>query len=202
MFIDKDTNKLSPKTEHKVSDKVNEILIDVDRISDLMTDILTMGKVEASRVPFNPSIVSMVEFIEEYLHFEAPRIFHARKYNYVNEALNAQINIDRKLMKQVLQNALSNAVKYSPANSVVDITIKEEKGKVSIVVSDHGIGIPEKDLPFVFESFFRAANAENIPGTGLGMPIIRLFTEMNRGEVALESVQNKGTSLIITLPMV
>lgn len=202
MFIDKDTNKLSPKTELKVTDKVNEILIDVDRISDLMTDILTMGKVEASRVPFNPSIVSVVEFIEEYLHFEAPRIFHARKYNYVNEALYTQINIDRKLMKQVLQNALSNAVKYSPADTIVDIKIVEDKGKVSIVVTDYGIGIPEKDLPFVFESFFRAANAENIPGTGLGMPIIRLFTEMNRGEVFIVSEQNKGTTLTITLPTV
>lgn len=202
MFIDKDTNKLSAKTEHKVTDKVNEILIDVDRISDLMTDILTMGKVEASRVPFNPSIVTMVEFIEEYLHFEAPRIFHARKYNYVNEALYTQINIDRKLMKQVLQNALSNAVKYSPADTVVDIKIVEDQGKVSIVVTDYGIGIPEKDLPFVFESFFRAANAENIPGTGLGMPIIRLFTEMNRGEVSIVSEQNKGTTLTITLPTV
>ena len=202
MFIDKDSGKLSPKTELKVTDKVNEILIDVDRISDLMTDILTMGKVEASRVPFNPNVVSLTEFIEEYLHFEAPRIFHARKYNYLNEALYAQINIDRKLMKQVLQNALSNAVKYSPADTVVDIKIEEEKGKVSIIVTDYGIGIPEKDLPFVFESFFRASNAENIPGTGLGMPIIRLFTEMNRGEVSIESTQNKGTTLKITLPTV
>jgi signal transduction histidine kinase len=69
-----------------------------------------------------------------------------------------------------------------------------------ITVKDYGIGIPEAELPLVFESFFRSTNADNIPGTGLGMSIIKLFVEMNGGTVNIESKIDKGTSLIITLP--
>lgn len=201
MFIDNDKQKLSTRTELKVADKVNDILIDVDRITDLMTDILTMGKVEASRVPFNPEPVIIDDFMADYLSAEAPRVFHVRKWNFTNESKQLQVNIDKKLIKQVLQNVLSNAVKYSPVETAVDIKLTTESDKILISVTDYGMGIPEKDLPFVFESFFRASNAENIPGTGLGMPIIKLFTEMHGGRVSISSEQRKGTTLTIALPL-
>jgi PAS domain S-box-containing protein len=200
LFIDKDPNAISPKIYNKVTEKLDDITLDIDRIAELMSDILTMGKVEANRIPFNPQTLNLADFVGEYLTIDAKKITDRRKIN-INLDKTLMVNIDIKLMKQVLQNAISNAIKYSPNEKPIDISIERVNNYSVITIKDNGIGIPEAELPLVFESFFRSTNVDNIPGTGLGMSIIKLFVEMNKGSVKIESKINKGTSLIITLPI-
>jgi PAS domain S-box-containing protein len=200
LFIDKDQNAIPQKIYNKVTEKIDDITLDIDRIAELMSDILTMGKVEANRIPFNPEILNIAEFVGEYLSIDAKKITDGRKINLALKS-STKVNIDIKLMKQVLQNSISNAIKYSPKEKSIDLTIEEIHNHSVITVKDYGIGIPEAELPLVFESFFRSTNVDNIPGTGLGMSIIKLFVEMHGGTVNIESKINKGTSLIITLPI-
>jgi PAS domain S-box-containing protein len=200
LFIDKDPNTLSPKIYNKVTEKLDDITLDVDRIAELMSDILTMGKVEANRIPFNPQTLNLADFVGEYLTIDAKKITDRRKLNITLDK-TIMVNIDTKLMKQVLQNAIGNAIKYSPNEKPIDISIEKVNNHSLITIKDNGIGIPEAELPMAFESFFRSTNVDNIPGTGLGMSIIKLFVEMNGGTVNIESKINKGTSLIITLPI-
>ncbi|MFY7733548.1 MAG: sensor histidine kinase, partial [Bacteroidia bacterium] len=201
LFIDKDPNAISPKIYNKVTEKLDDITLDIDRIAELMSDILTMGKVEANRIPFNPQTINIADFVGEYLSIDAIKISDKRKIN-INLDNTIMVNIDTKLMKQVLQNAISNAIKYSPNEKPIDISIEKVNNYSVITIKDNGIGIPEAELPLVFESFFRSTNVDNIPGTGLGMSIIKLFVEMHEGTINIESKINKGTSLIITLPIV
>ncbi len=202
VFIEKDEVGLSPRMNAKVNDKLEEIMIDVDRISELMADILTMGKIEASKVHFNPSPLSIFNFINDYINHEAPKQLLNRPVICNIEEIEGVVSIDTKLMKQVLQNTLSNAIKYSSADTAIEFRLfKQQSNQVIFEVKDNGIGIPEKDLNFLFESFYRATNVENIPGTGLGLSIMKLFMEMHGGDVKIESKVNVGTTVRLVFPI-
>jgi PAS domain S-box-containing protein len=201
-YIDKDELGLSPRTNDKVSNKLEEIMIDVDRISELMADILTMGKIEASKVPFNPSPKSIMSFLNDYISQDSSKVLQGRILKSSLDAIDGLVLLDEKLMKQVLQNALSNAVKYSKPETQIDIKLYQQKNVAVIEIIDRGIGIPEKELNFLFESFFRATNVENIPGTGLGLSIMKLFVEMHSGEIKIDSKHNFGTTVKFTLPLI
>jgi PAS domain S-box-containing protein len=201
-YIEKDEIGLTPRMNAKVNDKLEEIMIDVDRISELMADILTMGKIEASKVPFNPSFFSVNNFITDYIAQEAPKQLLDKKFVCNIAEIEGIVAIDIKLMKQVLQNTISNAIKYSSADTAIEFNLyKLQLNKVVFEVKDNGIGIPEKDLNFLFESFYRATNVENIPGTGLGLSIMKLFMEMHGGEIKIDSVVNVGTTVRLILPL-
>jgi PAS domain S-box-containing protein len=202
LFIDKEANGLSTRIYGKVNEKISEILLDIDRISNLMTDILTMGKVEASRIPFNPNALCVNDFINEYIQVDAHKILNKRKVILQIPTDPIYASLDKRLITQVLQNGISNAVKYSAEDKPIEITLNKAENNVVISIKDNGIGIPESELPLVFESFFRSTNADNIPGTGLGMAIIKLFIEMHKGTVSITSTIHVGTTLTITLPIV
>lgn len=185
----------------RIDNKLNDITIDVDRITDLMSDILTMGKLEASKIPFNPIEVSLDDFANNYFEKTFKRLSYQRRVTFNFNNLPFFVLIDPKLMIQVLENALSNAIKYSPENSPVEVTIVKEMDKVILEIKDYGLGISEEEMPFLFDSFFRSKNVENIPGTGLGMSIMKLFVELNHGELKVISKLNEGTSIRIYLPI-
>ncbi len=200
LFLEKDNDKIPSTTFNKVNEKLDDIIIDVDRISELMSDIFTMGKLEVSKITFKPESTNLPDFIMDYINQDGARVLYNRKINLQFADLKSPVNIDKKLMKHVLQNVLSNAVKYSPKDSPVNIRLNDSGNHLLLEIQDFGMGIPEKDLPFVFESFFRSTNVENIPGTGLGMVIIKMFIEMHGGTVNIESMLHSGTTVSISLP--
>lgn len=185
----------------KIQNKLDSIILDVDRITDLMSDILTMGKIEAKKVPFNPVTLSLTEFLNNYIDNDANRILHGRILTKQFTNKNDKVNIDPKLFVQVLENTLSNAKKYSPEAAPIEIKLYDSEDKVVIEIRDYGMGIAEDEMPHLFESFFRSKNVENIAGTGLGMPIMKLFVETNKGEIKVESKLHEGTAVKIYLPV-
>lgn len=200
LFIDNDKNLLSPLVYGKINNKIESITTDVDRITDLMTDILTMGKVAADQIIFRPTPIHFPEFLIEYLEADAVKIIKDRRFDYKIPTNSFLTNIDVKLLRQVLQNIIENAVKYSDEDTTVEITLNATESTSIITIRDYGIGIPNHDLQFMFQSFFRASNVENIPGTGLGMAIVKLFTEMHGGTVSIDSKINVGTTVTLKLP--
>nr|WP_262896847.1 ATP-binding protein [Fulvivirga sediminis] len=109
---------------------------------------------------------------------------------------------DEKIIKNILINLLSNAIKYSEANTEITITLKEDPNLLSIKVKDQGIGIPEGEQKHMFERFFRAKNATNIQGTGLGLNIVKKYVDMLEGEITFTSKLNEGTTFSIDLPKI
>jgi PAS domain S-box-containing protein len=185
----------------KINNKLDSIILDVDRITDLMSDILTMGKIEAKKVPYNPVTISISKFLDNYINHDAHRILNGRTLIKQLSNKKDKVNIDTKLFVQVLENTISNAKKYSPDNTPIEIKLYDSNDDVVIEVKDYGIGIAEDEMPHLFESFFRSKNVENIAGTGLGMPIMKLFVETNKGEIKVESKLHEGTSVKIYLPV-
>jgi signal transduction histidine kinase len=108
---------------------------------------------------------------------------------------------DKKLFRNILVNLISNAIKFSDEGKVITITGEVTDNRAAISVTDEGIGISEKDQEHLFSSFFRAANATNIQGTGLGLHIVKRYIDLLGGEVALQSELNKGTTINFSIPI-
>src|SRR5439155_25054448 len=101
--------------------------------------------------------------------------------------------MDERLLRQILNNLLWNAVKYSPPGSAVTFSVSRRNEQAAIEIQDRGIGIPLDDQPRMFESFHRASNVENRPGTGLGLAIVKKAVERHGGEISLTSAVGSGT---------
>jgi signal transduction histidine kinase len=112
------------------------------------------------------------------------------------------INFDKKLLKHILFNLVSNAIKFSPENKPIEVGIKVLKRNWTLNVKDNGIGIPKSDQKHLFERFHRGKNVTNIQGTGLGLNIVARITEMLEGKISYETKENLGTTFTLIFPIV
>jgi signal transduction histidine kinase len=108
--------------------------------------------------------------------------------------------MDKKLLRHILMNLLSNAVKYSGDKATVWLILSCSNGYIDFVVKDEGIGIPPEDQGYLFDPFFRADNVSNIPGSGLGLSIVKNCVDLHRGSISFESTMGIGTKFLVSLP--
>ena len=110
------------------------------------------------------------------------------------------INCDKQMIRNILLNLLSNAIKFTGEDGIINVTTSNTKKEIRLIVKDNGIGIAKDDQQYLFERFFRAKNATNIQGTGLGLTIIVKYLEALDGRIDFESELNLGTTFTITIP--
>jgi signal transduction histidine kinase len=110
-------------------------------------------------------------------------------------------HVDEKLLRQILSNLLSNAIKYSLQGSTVQLELVCREGEAIFRVRDEGIGIPPEDQARLFESFHRAGNVGNIPGTGLGLTIVKKSVDLQGGTITVDSRVGGGTTFVVTIPL-
>jgi signal transduction histidine kinase len=110
------------------------------------------------------------------------------------------IRSDKTCLKHIMNNLISNAIKFSDEKSKIDITLNQKDDKFVIIVADNGIGIPEDEQKFIFDIFYRASNVLNVQGTGLGLNIVKKYLDAIKGEILFESKEGKGTKITIQLP--
>ena len=125
---------------------------------------------------------------------------HKLNLNYNCE--RTEFHLDAKLMKFVLNNLLSNAIKYSPEGGEVDLDLTMDNENLLLKVSDNGIGIPAEEIGKVYESFYRSKNAGVIPGSGLGLSIVKRAVDYHGGSISVQSELNKGTTFTVTIPII
>ncbi len=170
-------------------------------MNELVNDVLTLNRVESGKLSFNPAQMDLVSFcknaIDEVRVLALPS--HKISFNYDPENISGVY--DEKLLKHVVLNLFSNAIKYSPSGGTILISLLKLQDKISLIVSDEGIGIPPEDQQRLFEPFFRGKNIGNISGTGLGLSILKKSIEMHGGEIKFKSEVNKGTEFTIILPV-
>ena len=109
--------------------------------------------------------------------------------------------LDKRLLKNVLFNLLSNAIKYSSEGKTIYCEHTIEDQQLKIKIKDEGMGIPKEDQPHLFSRFFRATNAANIQGTGLGLNIVKSYIELLHGNIEYESTENIGSTFTVRLPI-
>lgn len=181
---------------------LNNIHTQVDHITELIKDVQAISRVDGSSSLYMPELTDLVAYCRKIVdefnlnHHKSHRIF----FMAVHETM--QTMLDHKLMRQALTNLLTNAIKYSPEGSDIQVMISNGGRLARVQVIDQGVGIPADDLERLFEPFHRGKNVENLPGTGLGLAITRQAMELHGGSVEVESKENAGTKVTILIPIV
>lgn len=180
----------------------DRILGNTETMNELIEDVLLLGRVETGRLGFAPESLELRAWGEALVQEvrEGAGARHAWRLDLPSTPVHAEA--DTKLLRHILINLLSNAVKYAPEGSPIDVHIDRTDDAVRLVVADEGIGIPEAEVPHLFEPFRRASNVGSRSGTGLGLAIAKRALDLHGGTIEVESVLGAGTTFTVTLPLV
>ncbi|MCC6801906.1 MAG: HAMP domain-containing histidine kinase [Anaerolineae bacterium] len=182
-------------------EKLENITRQVRRLIQLLDDVLMITRSESTRFAFKPAMVDVLTLCEEAL--EDIRVGY--RQNVTVEFMHAgecgTVRTDEFLLRRIVQNLVSNAVKYSSDDGVVRVVLNCSDTALTLQVEDHGIGIPERDQSRLFEAFQRAANVGNIQGTGIGLSIVRRAVDACVGTIVFTSVEGEGTTFTVNLPI-
>ncbi|MGB3464575.1 MAG: PAS domain-containing sensor histidine kinase, partial [Cyclobacteriaceae bacterium] len=176
---------------------VNRMDLNVERLNNLISNILLIGQLDSRKVPFSPAQTDIQRLIEKqiinnYANRERQLIYNISGRPY-------EMSVDSKLFTQILDNLVSNAYKYSNKGNP-ELLIEYNESELVIHVKDHGIGIPESEQAKLFSSFFRASNVGSVQGTGLGLSIVNEFVKLHNGNITVTSIVNQGTTFTLTFP--
>lgn len=198
-------------TETKRQEYLHHIQSAVRHLNHLLNDVLIIGKAEEYKIDFNPAPVDLEKFCQAVvaemqlctdkhtiiLTSQSSDRYQEKKDFAAQEKLPC---LDEKIMRQVLTNLLSNAIKYSPQGGKIQLDVFYEAQEVILRIKDEGIGIPVADQEELFNSFYRGSNVGKIPGTGLGLAVVKHYVDLHGGEINFASKAGFGTTFIVTLP--
>jgi len=178
---------------------IRRIESSVENMTTILNDFLSLEKLESGKVVLQTNEVTLNEFIAELKDDVAPMLKEDQHLLHEHEGAT-MARLDPHLMKNILLNLLSNAIKYSPNGSEVKVKSNLTNNHLCIEVIDQGIGIPKDEQKHMFTRFFRANNASNIKGTGLGLTIVKRYLDLMNGTIDFTSVENQGTTFTINIP--
>ena len=169
-------------------------------LNTILNDFLSMEKLDLNNIKYKYTNFNLSTVINEVVYNTNMLLKEGQHIHIPNNIDEFKINQDEKYLKLILSNILNNAVKYSPKNSNINIEVAEKNSKIEIKIIDPGIGIPEKDQKFIFNRYFRAENALNIPGTGIGLNIVNTHLHNLGGTMNFFSEINEGTTFVLEFP--
>ncbi len=191
--------KLSPL----IKEKVNAIYQNDLRVITLVNDLLNVSRLEQGRYADDPTLNDVGVLVHQ--------VIEEQKKNLEDKGLTLfekidevpKVKVDAKRVVEVIQNILSNAIKYNVPKGEITVTLTSEKTFLKLTVVDTGLGIPKKDLPHIFERFFRGTNVRmsTTEGTGLGMFVVQSFVHGWGGMVDVKSTEGTGTTVSVTFPL-
>lgn len=183
-------------------EQLQSIIKNSRRMAGLMEDVLLLGRLDSGRMEFTPRPLDLPalcrRLVDEVLSTTDSRC----PIEFSTAGLPSEAFADERLLRHILLNLLSNAVKYSAEGKSVRFTASPVRTGIEFLVGDEGIGIPEEDLPYLFEAFRRGSNVGQTPGTGLGLVIVKQSVELHRGGIHVDSRKNRGTVFTVTIPLI
>jgi PAS domain S-box-containing protein len=193
-YSHKTTSQQKERCLTRIEDAAQEMM-------QLLNDILNLSRAEVGQLEFNPQPIYLEEFCKNLVEGIQLSTSHQYSINLVFSGGSTQVCIDEKLLGHILSNLLSNSIKYSPEGGNILLEIACEKDEAIFLIQDWGIGIPEQEQGQLFESFYRGQNVGKIPGTGLGLCIVKKFVDLHNGKISLKSQVGVGTTFKVTLPL-
>ena len=168
-------------------------------LTQLVSEILDFRKVQNGKMELRLSDFNLTESMKQWI-----MLFSASaQKKHIAISMDApdtiMLRVDQDKIERICYNLLSNALKYTSEGGEITLTAKEENGRVMISVADNGCGISSDELPYIFDRFYQAKNAGR--GTGIGLAIVKAFTELHHGEVSATSIEGKGSTFTIHIPV-
>ena len=165
----------------------------------MLEDVLMIGRAEAGGLRPSPSPIRLDEFCRRLVEAleHSTKKSHVIRYTFLGDP---DVTMDERLLQHVLGNLLGNAVKYSTPGSEIHFGVRTTADECFFSVQDHGLGIPPEEMPKLFTSFSRATNAQHLPGTGLGLAVVKRALDVQQGTVTVESELGRGTTFHVAIP--
>lgn len=185
--------------QEKRDKHIKRIKDSVKHLNELLEDFLSLGKLEEGKIKPEISYFNLKEFFEELVDEMKSILKENQSINYVLEGKEFFVS-DKRLIKNILINLLSNGVKFSTEGSSIWLNVANQNNVLRMDVRDEGMGISVEDQQHLFSSFFRGKNVINIEGTGLGLHIVKKYVELLEGDICLESQLTIGTTVTVELP--
>ena len=187
-------NNLGEKQDAAKYAKVtSRITMAISKMTNLMDDLLTLGKLTSGKVAYNPEYLDLVKFCNTLVdEFNTIQV-NGRCIEFVSKGKASMAYLDAKLLEHTLSNLISNAFKYSLGKENPELSLEFKKTELLLTVKDYGLGIPKEEQLHLFEPFFRADNVTEIQGTGLGLSIAKQYVQVNKGSITAKSILGKGS---------
>lgn len=181
--------------------KLQQIAVATQQINRMLDDMILTAKIESGHFVHTPNALDVVALVQtvvnEYSQMQAGR-HEIRLIAHVPQTVQA----DSTLLRQICSNLISNAVKYSPAQTTIWVALQLNDDRLELTVQDSGIGIPAADLPRLFTPFHRGQNVGDIQGTGLGLLVVKRAVELCNGQISVQSKEGQGSNFTVSLPVV
>jgi PAS domain S-box-containing protein len=187
-----DYDKLDKHT-HRIKSSVNHL-------TQILNDFLSLGKLEEGKVEIIKENLDLEHFFNEVSEEVGSFLKEGQKVNITCLPGMKEVSTDARILRNIMFNLISNASKYSDVNKRIHVSCELKNGKAVFSIRDEGIGIPKEDQKHLFDRFFRASNAGNVQGTGLGLNIVRRYVDLLDGEITFASECGKGSTFLISIP--
>ena len=188
-------------TDEKRMSLLKKIKNSVHNLIEIISDVTEINKVDSGKAVVNLEQLEIIQLINNIIDEVAQAYPTRPKIDFSTETTSLYLLSDKKLLRQIFINLISNAVKYTPADKNVYISFEEQPELIIFRVEDQGIGIPEEDFSTLFEPFMRSKNIGKIKGTGLGLPILKRAVELLGGRIDFASKLNIGSAFNVYLPI-
>lgn len=186
--------KYTDAEDHPKRDKhVQRIVSSVNMLTDILNDFLSVGKIEEGKIQVRYSTFAIEPYITGITNELNGLLKKGQQISYIHSGGESVVS-DAGLLKHIIMNLISNAIKFSPEDSIISLTSDNSSSTLTLSFSDKGIGIPQEDQVHLFERFFRATNVTNVQGTGLGLHIVSKYAELMNGVVRCKSSDASGTT--------
>lgn len=173
----------------------------VNNLISILNDFLSLSRLEEGKIEMAAVEFNLAAFCEEVMDDVQALLKPGQVLQYHGLMPDTVVTLDKKMLKNVFINLFSNAIKYSEPATTIDCFVNIENQELNISIRDQGIGIPEEEQQHLFTRFFRAHNVENIPGTGLGLNIVKRYVELMNGRIHFESTLGEGTIFHVHIPL-
>lgn len=187
-------------TEDDRLEQLRLIQVTVHRMTQMLDDILLLDRADTTDLRPAPTWFDPVAFCEALVSECQTTSGRNHRWELINHLTEHKVYLDQALLRQVLLNVLSNAVKYSPAHSQITLEMRDRPGGIQFSVRDEGIGLSPQDPPRLCDLFYRGSNVGTTPGTGLGLAIAKRCLDLCGGEISFENLPQGGLQVAIALP--
>lgn len=191
----KDRNEFDKVTKH-----VTRIKTSVNHLTAILNDFLSLGKLEEGKIEATLEPINISEFLDDVKEEMTASLREGQRLSIECPDIEKTFTSDVRILRHILFNLISNASKYSDAGKAIHIRCSESKQGITFSIRDEGIGISKEDQKHMFERFFRASNAGNIQGTGLGLNIVKRYVELLNGKIDFTSEHGKGSTFSVHIP--